>query len=198
MKQFKKQAEVIMPTEFGDFKMIAYAFDENEKMPDLVLLSSNIQLNEIPLVRIHSECMTGDVFGSKRCDCGLQLKFAMEQTYLNGGIVIYLRQEGRGIGLINKMKAYQLQDKGMNTIDANLHLGFDADNRDYSQAAFILNDLGFKSIKLMTNNPIKVTDLEKNGIEIVERIPIEIKPNEFSQSYLDTKRDIMGHFLSNF
>lgn len=148
------------------------------------------------MVRIHSECMTGDVFHSRRCDCGEQLAKAIEMAAENGGVVIYLRQEGRGIGLINKLKAYNLQDTGLNTADANTHLGFDVDGRQYDLAVEILNDLGIRRIHLLTNNPLKIEAIEHSDIEIVSRIPLVIEPKKENHSYLKTKRELMGHLLN--
>lgn len=147
------------------------------------------------MVRIHSECLTGDTIGSLKCDCNNQLDLALNLIANQGGLVIYHRQEGRNIGLVNKVNAYHLQDKGYNTIEANLKLGFKEDERDYSAIEFILKDLGIKKVKLITNNPQKLDFLQKNGIEIIERIPSITKINKFNKSYLQTKKDTMGHYL---
>ena len=195
MQEIIRQAETSIPTQFGAFKMVAYAADPENPMPHLALISKNTDFTKPVLVRIHSECMTGDVFGSLRCDCGEQLEEALRIIGQEGGVVIYLRQEGRGIGLINKMKAYNLQDEGMNTAEANVHLGFEIDERDYSIAISILKDLGVKSVLLMTNNPDKIESLQDSEIEVVGRIPLEIKPHQENKSYLQTKRNIMGHLL---
>jgi GTP cyclohydrolase II len=192
----KRQAEVLMPTEWGTFRMLAYSRRSDDLLPHLVMIAESFQnRHQAVLLRIHSECMTGDVFHSKRCDCGEQLDFAMERAYTEGGIVIYLRQEGRGIGLINKLKAYQLQDRGFDTAAANVHLGFEADGRTYEDAIAILKDLNISKIHLMTNNPLKVNALEKAGIEVISRVPIVIEPKAENKFYLRTKRDVMGHLL---
>mgnify|MGYP002138795118 CR=1 FL=1 len=147
------------------------------------------------LLRLHSECLTGDVFGSRRCDCGPQLEEALERIAVAGGYVLYLRQEGRGIGLINKLKAYNLQDLGLNTAEANTHLGFDVDARQYDCAIFILQDLGIREVELITNNPDKVEALRRSPIQVTGRIPIEIPANEDSRDYLQAKKELMGHLL---
>lgn len=191
----KRQAEARIPTKWGNFNMITYSESSDDRMPDIALIANGFDAQLPITLRIHSECMTGDVFGSKRCDCGEQLDIAMQLTAEQGGVVIYLRQEGRGIGLIHKLKAYNLQDAGFNTIDANTHLGFDADARQYDTAIFILRDLGIQSVRLLTNNPDKVTALQRAGIEVVERLPILIAPQAESRNYLKTKADLMGHFI---
>ena len=164
-------------------------------MPHLVIAHPEVDLTNIPLVRVHSECLTGDLLGSKRCDCGEQLKLALQLVRDEKGILLYLRQEGRGIGLTNKLKAYNLQDQGLNTIDANHQLGFEADTRTYDIATFMLNDLGVRKIRLLTNNPLKVESLINSGIEIAERVPIQIEPGKDNKRYLKTKKDLMGHIL---
>ena len=174
--------------------MIAFE-SEFVDFPHLVLL--NDQSTDVVDVRVHSECMTGDVFGSARCDCGEQLHVALDQFGANGGLLIYLRQEGRGIGLVNKMKAYNLQDEGMDTIKANYALGFHADERDYAPAIEILKELGVKKIRLFTNNPEKVDSFANSGIEVLERMPIEIAPSSESEGYLRTKKTDMGHLFSH-
>ena len=189
------QVRARIPTRYGAFDMCAYAFDANDPMPHIAFVSQNFVAGAPTAVRIHSECMTGDVFGSRRCDCGEQLDAALRIAAESGGIVIYLRQEGRGIGLINKLKAYNLQDTGFNTIDANTHLGFDADARQYEAAITILNDLGIKQVELMTNNPDKVTALSRSSIEVTGRIPIVIPAHKDNTDYLRTKQDLMGHIL---
>lgn len=193
MKRLEKAS---LPTKHGDFDMLAYESPFKE-FPHVVLFSKTKQ-DEIPIIRVHSECMTGDVFGSARCDCGEQLDYSLEYVSKHGGMVIYLRQEGRGIGLVNKMKAYNLQDGGLNTIEANLKLGFHQDERKFDIAKIILEDLGIKKIRLLTNNPDKIKQLEQAGIEITERIPIEITAHDKNKDYLKTKRDDMGHMLNQF
>lgn len=175
--------------------MLAYADKSSERMPHIALLSEGFDpLKPVP-VRIHSECMTGDVFGSRRCDCGEQLEASLRIVGEKGGVVIYLRQEGRGIGLINKLKAYNLQDLGFNTAEANTHLGFDVDARQYDAAIFILQDLGIQEIELITNNPTKVEALRRSPIQVKGRIPIVIPPQDDSRDYLETKQYLMGHLL---
>ncbi|MBI3258186.1 MAG: GTP cyclohydrolase II [Ignavibacteriae bacterium] len=155
-------------------------------------------MGEPVLVRVHSECLTGDVFGSKRCDCGSQLHAAMDAISKEGrGVLLYMRQEGRGIGLVNKVKAYSLQEQGLDTVEANLHLGFTPDPRDYGIGAQILVDLGVCKMKLLTNNPTKRVGLESYGLEVTERVPIVIEPNEINQEYMNTKKTKMGHLLDH-
>lgn len=185
----------MIPTRWGTFNMIAYADSDQEKMPHLAMVHEGFSGEEPVCVRIHSECLTGDLWGSMRCDCGEQLHKSMSIAADEGGVVIYLRQEGRGIGIINKIRAYQLQDKGLNTIDANIHLGFEADERSYVVAATILQDLGISRIRLMTNNPEKIDALSHLGIEVAERVPLIIQPQERNMGYLRTKQDQMGHLL---
>jgi 3,4-dihydroxy 2-butanone 4-phosphate synthase / GTP cyclohydrolase II len=181
-----------LPTEHGNFVM--YTFDSGiPDFPHVALVSGNQTEQIAPLIRIHSECMTGDVFGSQRCDCGAQLHSAMDRIGREGGAVIYLRQEGRGIGLVNKLKAYNLQDEGMDTVEANLALGFHADDRDYEPAIQILKFLGISRVRIMTNNPDKLKSFEGSGIELCDRLPIVIAPVNASKAYLETKRLRMGH-----
>ncbi len=184
-----------MPTEFGKFKILAYAADAEALIPHIVLLSSEFDPSQVNYVRIHSECMTGDIFGSYRCDCGAQLQMAMAMAYENKGMVIYLRQEGRGIGIINKLKAYNLQEDGLDTVEANTHLGFEADSRIYQDALDILTDLGVSKIHLITNNPEKVKAFENSNIEVVSRVPLMIPPRAENLKYYQTKKDVMGHSL---
>ncbi len=190
--------EVNLPTQFGEFKIIPFRQKSNGA-EHVALIKGKWEVNEPVLVRVHSSCMTGDVFGSMRCECGDQLHRSMELIEKAGkGVVVYMMQEGRGIGLVNKIAAYKLQDQGLDTIEANLHLGFKADERDYGVGAQILRNLGITKMRLLTNNPVKRVGLEGFGLEVVEIVPIEIEPNKFNQKYLKTKRDRMGHHLRNF
>ncbi len=192
----QRQAEAFLPTDWGNFNIIAYAVSPDDLVPHVALVHEHFDPSVPVLLRIHSECMTGDVFHSRRCDCGEQLTEAIDMTAKQGGVVIYLRQEGRGIGLINKLKAYNLQDQGLNTADANTHLGFDVDGRQYDLAVEIIRDLGIQRIHLLTNNPLKVEALERAGIEIISRVPLLIEPKNENRSYLRTKRELMGHLLN--
>lgn len=189
----ERQVEVAMPTEFGDFKLIAYKVSTNGQ-EHLALVKGDWTPGEPIMVRVHSSCVTGDIFGSCRCDCGPQLHEAMRMIEKEGkGVVVYMNQEGRGIGLLNKLKAYKLQENGRDTVEANLELGFKMDERDYGIGAMILRDLGISKIKLMTNNPKKRAGLIGYGLEIVENVPIIIKPNPHNLKYLQTKKEKMGH-----
>ena len=188
-------AESHLPTKWGEFKIIAYGLSAEDLSPHLALVSKKIDLARPVLVRIHSECLTGDVFGSARCDCGQQLEEALRRTAHEGGVIIYLRQEGRGIGLVNKLRAYNLQDEGLNTADANTHLGFDVDPRSYDYAVQILEDLGITAIRLLTNNPDKIDALSGSPVEVVCREPIVISPGRDNQNYLETKKLLMGHLI---
>ena len=191
-----RAVEARIPTEHaGEFKAIVYTNDVDEH-EHLALVKGDISTAERVLVRVHSECLTGDVFGSARCDCGLQLNAAMKMIDQEGcGVVLYMRQEGRGIGLVNKLKAYNLQDKGLDTVDANIQLGFKADLRDYGIGAQMLRDLGVRRMALLTNNPKKIIGLEGYGIEVVARYPIEIPASPENKTYLQCKRDRMGHLI---
>ncbi|QNL22936.1 bifunctional 3,4-dihydroxy-2-butanone-4-phosphate synthase/GTP cyclohydrolase II [Hyphobacterium sp. CCMP332] len=189
----KKEIEVNMPTKYGDFLMVAYK-QINSGEIHLAMTKGNWDKNEEVLVRVHSSCVTGDIFGSLRCDCGDQLQSALKMVAKNGkGVVLYMNQEGRGIGLLNKLKAYKLQEEGLDTVEANLKLGFDMDQRDYGVGAQILRDLGIRKMRLISNNPNKRAGLMGYGLEIVEKVAIEVCPNPHNQNYLKTKRDKMGH-----
>lgn len=191
----QRVAEAKLPTPFGDFTVIAY---KSRTDPDehLALVMGDVATDEPVLVRVHSQCLTGDVFHSMRCDCGEQIELSMEKIADEGrGVVLYMRQEGRGIGIHNKIKAYALQDKGMDTVEANLSLGFKADLRDYGIGAQILADLGVRNLRLMTNNPKKMSGLESYGLKITEQLPITTEPNPYNRRYLQTKQKKMGHLL---
>lgn len=190
-----KQAAALIPTPWGDFMMTAFAASSEESLPTMVLSHPDLVASENVYLRIHSECFTGDVFGSKRCDCGAQLHKSMEIIQKQKGMLIYLRQEGRGIGLISKLKAYNLQDCGMDTAQANTHLGYEVDSRTYEDALSILDHFEVKTISLITNNPLKVKAFEHSPINVVARIPIVINGDEHNQQYLDTKREKMGHWI---
>ena len=192
----RRAATATLPTAFGgDFRFVVYENDVDD-LKHVALVKGEIKPEDAVLVRVHSECMTGDVFGSMRCDCGDQLHTAMEMINEAGkGVIVYMHQEGRGIGLVNKVKAYDLQEHGRDTVEANIELGFKEDLRDYGIGAQILVDLGVRKIRMLTNNPKKVVGLEGYGMTIVERIPIEIKPNEVNLRYLKTKKEKMGHIL---
>ncbi len=191
----KNQVETTIPTDWGNFKIIAYSEDENDWMPHLVLIHENTDFSQTVPVRFHSECVTGDIFHSKKCECGKQLHSSMEYFEAHGGILIYLRQEGRNIGIINKLKAYKLQEEGRDTVEANIELGLPADGRSFEDAIAILQDLNVESIYLMTNNPEKLAALEKSPIVFKGRIPIEIKASKESKKYLETKKDYFRHLL---
>ncbi|MEA1968882.1 MAG: bifunctional 3,4-dihydroxy-2-butanone-4-phosphate synthase/GTP cyclohydrolase II [Thermodesulfobacteriota bacterium] len=190
----RKVAETVIPTEYGgEFKIIAYENDL-DNLTHIALVKGDIDADKATLVRVHSECMTGDIFASLRCDCGDQLHKAMEMIEKEGsGVLLYLRQEGRGIGLVNKLKAYEFQRQGLDTVEANEKLGFGADMRDYGIGAQMLVDLGVGKMRLMTNNPTKMVGLEGYGLSVVEQVPIEIEPNEFNKGYLRCKQLKMGH-----
>lgn len=181
-----------LPTKYGTFDIKAYKDGSQEH---LAIMSKDFANIEIPMVRIHSECLTGDAIGSLKCDCNNQLGLALELISAQGGLVIYHRQEGRNIGLVNKINAYNLQDQGFNTVEANLKLGFKEDERDYKAVEYILKDLNLKKMRLITNNPRKINFFENSGIEIVERIPAITKINKFNENYLQTKKDELGHLL---
>jgi 3,4-dihydroxy 2-butanone 4-phosphate synthase/GTP cyclohydrolase II len=191
----ERQGESKLPTKHGDFKAIGFksSIDSDEH---IALVMGEIDPDEPILVRVHSECVTGDAFGSLRCDCGEQVELALDQIAAEGnGIFLYMRQEGRGVGLHNKLRAYALQDSGMDTVEANKQIGFPPDLRDYGVGAQILVDLGVKKLKLMTNNPRKIVGVDAFGLEVTDRVPIQVSPNAFNRRYLETKRDKMGHLL---
>lgn len=191
----EKGEEVDMPTEYGHFRLIPFR-QKNNRLEHIALIKGEWEEDEAIPVRVHSSCMTGDIFGSKRCDCGEQLHRAMKMVDEAGkGVILYLNQEGRGIGLMAKIAAYKLQEQGYDTVDANVHLGYDPDERDYGVGAQILGLLGVHKMKLITNNPVKRVGLEAYGLEITENIPIEITPNPYDRRYLETKKKRMGHNL---
>ncbi len=193
--QVKRQIDVNLPTIHGDFKLAAFEQLDTHEV-HMALIKGTWEKDEPVMVRVHSSCVTGDIFGSCRCDCGPQLHNAMKMVEKEGkGVVLYMKQEGRGIGLLNKLRAYKLQEQGLDTVEANLQLGFDMDNRDYGIGAQILRELGLTKIRLITNNPKKRVGLTGYGLEIVENIPIEIVPNQHNEKYLTTKRDKLGHTI---
>ncbi len=188
--------EVDMPTAYGHFRLIPFRQKDNG-LEHIAIIKGDVSGGDPVLVRVHSSCATGDIFASKRCDCGEQLHRAMEMIEKEGrGAIVYLNQEGRGIGLMDKIKAYKLQEEGLDTVEANLHLGHAADERDYGVGAQILNLLGIKKMRLMTNNPVKRRGLEGFGLEVIENVPIEVTPNEYNRRYMSTKKTRMGHDLS--
>lgn len=191
----KIQAQSDIPTDFGIFTVYAFSGDETDWMPHLVWVSKTTDFSRAVNVRFHSECITGEIFHSKKCECGQQLDAAMKFVSENGGMIIYLRQEGRNIGIINKLKAYALQEQGLDTVEANLRLGLPADGRNFGVAIEMLKLLDVNSIYLLTNNPDKLKALENSGITLAGRIPLEIDPNAVNESYLMTKRDYFGHLL---
>jgi 3,4-dihydroxy 2-butanone 4-phosphate synthase/GTP cyclohydrolase II len=195
-KLVHREVEVRLPTDYGVFTAVAYRNDVDDK-EHVALVKGQIDPQRPVLVRVHSECLTGDVFHSHRCDCGPQLEAALRQIEAEGaGVLLYMRQEGRGIGLLNKLKAYKLQEQGLDTVDANLKLGFPPDLRDYGIGAQILKDLGVRKMRLLTNNPRKIKGLEGHGLEVVERVPLQMKENEDNARYLHTKQEKLGHLLN--
>ncbi len=191
----KREVEIKLPTDFGDFKMIGYT-NQIDGKEHIAIVKGNVDDGEPVLVRIHSECLTGDVFGSCRCDCGPQLQSTLSMIEEAGkGVIVYMRQEGRGIGLLNKLRAYKLQEEGFDTVEANLNLGFDSDLRDYAISAQIIKDLGIVSIDLVTNNPVKIDALKSHGIQINNRVPIQTEMKIENEKYLNTKIEKMGHLL---
>lgn len=187
-------AETTLPTRFGHFRCIVYGGRAGKE--HLALTVGALDIERPVLARLHSECLTGDVFGSQRCDCGEQLAASLRELQARGsGVLLYLRQEGRGIGLANKIRAYALQERGYDTVEANLALGLPADGREYGEAAAILRDLGIRRVRLLTNNPAKIAGLERHGIAVVERLPLQVPPNPANARYLRTKREKLGHVL---
>ncbi len=193
----KKQAEANFPTDYGKFRMIAFSEQEKDWMPHFALIAENTDLSKVVNVRFHSECITGEVFHSKKCECGPQLDYALEYMQKNGGVVVYLRQEGRNIGIINKLRAYELQEKGRDTVEANLDLGLPADDRDFGIAIEILKQLNISNINLLTNNPLKMEAVEKSTITLEKRIPLQIKSVKENIGYLSIKKDFFGHLLED-
>lgn len=193
----KIQAEANVPTEYGTFRMIAFSDNESDWMPQIALIAENTDLQDAVNVRFHSECITGEIFHSKKCECGQQLDAAMAFFQKNGGVIIYLRQEGRNIGIINKLKAYALQEKGLDTVQANLEQGLPADGRDFNVAIEMLKLLNIKKINLLTNNPEKLKFVENSEIQLNHRIPLQIKATEESKEYLKTKKTYFGHLLDD-
>lgn len=192
----EKEVEIHLPTEFGEFKAVGYTSKTDGK-EHIALVKGEINSNEPILLRVHSECLTGDVFGSSRCDCGPQLHAALTQINKEGkGILLYMRQEGRGIGLINKLKAYQLQEQGYDTVEANEQLGFKADLRTYEISAQILRDLGVNKVRVLTNNPRKITGLTEHGLQVIERVPLQMSLRKENTQYLQTKKEKLGHLLT--
>lgn len=197
MSNYIKKGECVeLPTKHGHFKLVAF-LDTKTELEHIALLKGIFEEEDIVLTRLHSACATGDLFGSLRCDCGQQLEKAISLIEQNGqGIILYLQQEGRGIGLMNKMKAYKLQEQGMDTVEANTHLGFAPDERNYTVASDILHLLRIDKIRLLTNNPDKIYGLESNNIKVVERVPIVIPPNKYNEKYLSTKQQKMNHLYN--
>ena len=191
----KIQAEANVPTEHGNFRMIAFSEKETDWMPHMAIIAENTDFSRPVNVRFHSECITGEVFHSRKCECGQQLDAAMKFMHENGGMIVYLRQEGRNIGIINKLKAYSLQEKGFNTVEANLELGLPADDRSFAEAIDILNILNVKDINLLTNNPEKIKIVKNSNIHLNKRIPLQIHSTEESAGYLKVKKDYFGHLL---
>lgn len=191
----KLQAEANVPTDYGTFRILAFSEDENDWRPHIALIAKDTNFSQCVNVRFHSECLTGEVFHSRKCECGEQLNHAMKYMQEHGGIIIYLRQEGRNIGIINKLKAYALQEKGFDTVQANLELGLPADDRTFDDAIEILKFLGVKEINLLTNNPEKMKFVEESGIKLNSRIPLQFHNKEESKDYLKLKKDYFGHLL---
>lgn len=189
------QAEALIPTQWGNLRMAAFSDQTDDWMPHIALVHEKTDFQGPVLTRVHSECITGDLFGSRRCDCGEQLHAALDMIAQQGGVIIYLRQEGRGIGIINKLKAYNLQDLGLNTVDANLHLGLEVDARDYHIAIDILKMLGITQVRLLTNNPDKIEAFDHSDIQLLDRVPLVVPPHSDNLQYLRTKQEELGHWL---
>jgi 3,4-dihydroxy 2-butanone 4-phosphate synthase/GTP cyclohydrolase II len=194
-KKLHSQAEALIPTPWGNYRMLAFAEDPTDWMPHVALVHEYADLSRPVLTRLHSECLTGDLFHSKRCDCGEQLLKSLDLIGQHRGILLYLRQEGRGIGLINKLKAYNLQDLGLNTIDANVHLGLKIDAREYGIAVEMLLQIGVQQVHLLTNNPDKIEALENSPIQLVSRVPLVMPAQQENLEYLRIKREAMGHLF---
>lgn len=192
----KLQSKANIPTEFGEFCFMAFSDSSEDYAPLIVAVAKGTDLTQVVNVRIHSECITGEVFHSKKCECGQQLAAAMQYVQEHGGLIVYLRQEGRGIGIINKLKAYSLQELGRDTIEANVELNLPVDGRDYSEAIEVLDILGATKINLLTNNPDKMDAIKNSNLQLVSRIPLEIKANETNALYLKVKKELLGHMLS--
>ena len=193
----KRQAESNVPTEFGKFRIIAYSENESDWMPHIAIIAENTDFSKPVNVRFHSKCITGEVFHSRKCECGQQLDYAMKYIQEHGGIIVYLRQEGRNIGIINKLRAYALQEKGLDTVQANLQLGLPADDRDFSVAIEILKELGVKEVNLLTNNPDKMKYVEESDIVLKSRIPLQIEATDESRDYLKVKKTYFKHLLKD-
>ena len=191
----KAMSKATIPTDWGTYEIVAYGDHADDQMPHLAMIHEKTKDREGVLVRIHSECMTGDLFQSHRCECGAQLHRSLELISEHGGILVYLRQEGRGIGLIEKLKAYELQDQGLDTVEANVRLGHAPDERSFDLGIQILNDLDIRSIRLLTNNPDKIKAIEESTIELLERVPIIIEPGASNKHYMQTKKKVLGHLL---
>lgn len=190
-----KEAEATMPTDWGKFRMMAFKSDVSDYDPDIVMMHPDVDVDSVVTMRIHSECITGDLFHSQRCDCGQQLDKAMKVIAKEKGLLFYLRQEGRGIGIVNKLKAYNKQDEGLDTIEANEALGLEVDSRNYKKVIQILEYLGITQINLMTNNPIKMAAFDDGPVKLVKRLPHEMEANSNNEGYLKTKKESMGHLL---
>lgn len=193
----KLQAESLVPTDFGNFRIMAFSEVDSNWMPHLAIVAENTDFSKPVNVRFHSECITGEVFHSKKCECGQQLDAAMKYMSENSGVIIYLRQEGRNIGIINKLKAYALQEQGFDTVEANLKLGLPADDRDFSVAVDILKELGITEINLLTNNPLKLEAVEKSAVKLNSRIALQMPSTKESKEYLQTKKSYFGHLLED-